>query len=53
MDDLQQEIIKLNGIIDTLKHQIKLYEISTKLDYEKIEKLTEKNNKISKKKSNI
>ena len=30
-----------------LKHQIRLYEISTKLDYEKIEKLKEEIKKLN------
>ena len=37
---------KLISEIIALKHQIELYQISTKLDYEKIEKLKEEIEKL-------
>jgi uncharacterized protein YdcH (DUF465 family) len=43
IDELSQELIRLEHEIVLLKTRIRRYEVSTKLDHEKIERLKEEN----------
>lgn len=48
IEDKEKEIEKLKKQIEALKKQITLYEISTKWDYQKIQRLKEANIKEKK-----